>query len=429
MNMDFPMTAGVTIDLQSSLPADSASGSQATGSDRFSNYLKDESSRRDFTSNSNDRSCKAGPCKDKSDVTQTSRQARNDNVSGKDVPSDGKELPKDAAAKDLDALEKELSELDAQLDAELAQDTPATAPVQAALNAQANPVTATLQSLQKQLPGDAEEANPTLPNTASLTSAGLAPGTGTPATGSPAALAVPPQSSTPASAAPMTEIPEEVTVTAAAAAEDDVSMEEVLAKMVENKAATEVKVSNGSQPVNIVTALHELGRSAFSSNTASQVGQASHVPQPPTTLSSSALSQSMGNSVQWMLKENIQEANIRVKPSELGPINIKLSMNNDQLSMSLHAAHAATRDALEASLPRVRETFAASNLNLANVDVADQNLPQQQQGMAFADYSEGDSDEYIRPFVPDDEGVIEDSVQLTTSLPVRETAGVLDLFA
>lgn len=80
----------------------------------------------------------------------------------------------------------------------------------------------------------------------------------------------------------------------------------------------------------------------------------------------------VGERIQWMVGQNIQQAEIKLTPPNLGPMEIKISLHNDQTSVSFVAAQAPTRDALEASIPRLREMLGEINLNLANVDVGHQ---------------------------------------------------------
>ncbi|MCU7870086.1 MAG: flagellar hook-length control protein FliK [Candidatus Thiodiazotropha sp. (ex Lucinoma borealis)] len=88
----------------------------------------------------------------------------------------------------------------------------------------------------------------------------------------------------------------------------------------------------------------------------------------------------VGERIQWMVSQNIQQAEIKLTPPNLGPLEIKISLQNDQTTVSFVAAQAPTREALEASIPRLREMFGEINLNLANVDVG-----QQQTGESTAD--------------------------------------------
>jgi flagellar hook-length control protein FliK len=71
-----------------------------------------------------------------------------------------------------------------------------------------------------------------------------------------------------------------------------------------------------------------------------------------------------------MVKENIQQANIRLNPAHLGPIEIKMSTQNEQTSIIFSAHHSLTRDALESSMPRLKEFFSESGLHLADAQVS-----------------------------------------------------------
>ena len=83
--------------------------------------------------------------------------------------------------------------------------------------------------------------------------------------------------------------------------------------------------------------------------------------------------ENLSQRIQWMVKQEIQGAEIKLNPRGLGPIEIRVSMQNEQTNVSFVAHHALTREALEAAIPRLREMFNDSNMNLSNVDVSDQN--------------------------------------------------------
>ncbi len=77
----------------------------------------------------------------------------------------------------------------------------------------------------------------------------------------------------------------------------------------------------------------------------------------------------LGDRIQWMVSRNVQQAEIKLTPPDLGPLEIRISVQNDQTHVNFIAGHSATREALEAAIPRLRELFGEINLNLANVDV------------------------------------------------------------
>ncbi len=100
-------------------------------------------------------------------------------------------------------------------------------------------------------------------------------------------------------------------------------------------------------------------------------------------------SQQMTQQVSYMVSGNIQQAEIKLNPAHLGPMEIKLSMNDDQATVNFVTQHAAVRDALDAALPRLKEMLEQQGLNLAGADVSTQSEQQSsaeaQQGNAQAD--------------------------------------------
>ena len=95
--------------------------------------------------------------------------------------------------------------------------------------------------------------------------------------------------------------------------------------------------------------------------------------------------QAMGERVVWMTNANIQEAEIQLNPRELGPIGIKVTMQNDQTHVSFVAQNATTREALEQALPRLREMLSENGLQLGQSDVS-------QHGSKERDGEPGDGD-------------------------------------
>lgn len=80
--------------------------------------------------------------------------------------------------------------------------------------------------------------------------------------------------------------------------------------------------------------------------------------------------QAMSQRVVWMVRNNMQEAQIQLNPRDLGPINVRIAVNQDQAHVQFVAQHATTREALENALPRLREMMQEAGLNLAQSDVS-----------------------------------------------------------
>lgn len=97
-------------------------------------------------------------------------------------------------------------------------------------------------------------------------------------------------------------------------------------------------------------------------------------------------SQAMSERVVWAAGQQVQRAAIQLDPPELGSLQIKLQISQDQVSVSFVSPHANVRDAVEQSMPRLRELLAEQGLNLSEASVNDQQQGQaQRQPFAFAD--------------------------------------------
>ncbi len=88
--------------------------------------------------------------------------------------------------------------------------------------------------------------------------------------------------------------------------------------------------------------------------------------------------------------QNNQVAQIQLDPPELGSLSVRVNLNQDQVSLSFTSPHAHVRDAVEQSLPRLREMFAEQGLALQDSSVSDQSAGQQQrESFSDANGSEG----------------------------------------
>lgn len=88
--------------------------------------------------------------------------------------------------------------------------------------------------------------------------------------------------------------------------------------------------------------------------------------------------QALSERVLWVANNKFQGAEIKLNPAHLGPVEVRVQLHNDQAQISFTAQHAATREALEAALPRLREMFSASGYNLVDVNVSQHSFAEQQ---------------------------------------------------
>lgn len=81
-------------------------------------------------------------------------------------------------------------------------------------------------------------------------------------------------------------------------------------------------------------------------------------------------SKNLGDRLLMMAENGMQTARLKLHPEHLGPLEIRISVDDDGASQVWFSAHhPQTRDAIEQALPRLRELFADQGLNLAQANV------------------------------------------------------------
>jgi flagellar hook-length control protein FliK len=117
----------------------------------------------------------------------------------------------------------------------------------------------------------------------------------------------------------------------------------------------------------------------------------------------------------------VQGAEVRITPPQLGPIDIRISIQNDQANVTFAAQHGVVREALEASIPRLREMMSENNLQLVNVDVNQRNSSEQRASHFLNQSSSGEQDGEGYEFEEDEEA--------GNSVLTLQSDGLVDDFA
>jgi hypothetical protein len=102
-----------------------------------------------------------------------------------------------------------------------------------------------------------------------------------------------------------------------------------------------------------------------------------------------AWAEEIGNRLTMMVEQGKHTASLRLSPEHLGPLEVRITMNDDKASVWFGAAHADTRSAIENALPRLREMFASQGLLLADAGVS-REPPRQQANQSPQSSSSGD---------------------------------------
>ncbi|MFP2770598.1 flagellar hook-length control protein FliK [Oceanisphaera sp. KMM 10153] len=73
----------------------------------------------------------------------------------------------------------------------------------------------------------------------------------------------------------------------------------------------------------------------------------------------------LAQQVQIMVSQNLEEADIRLNPSELGGLRIQVKMEQGEVQVQFLASHPQARELLDQALPRLREMMSQQGLNLS----------------------------------------------------------------
>lgn len=84
--------------------------------------------------------------------------------------------------------------------------------------------------------------------------------------------------------------------------------------------------------------------------------------------------------VTWMATQDKQSAQITLNPPQMGPIEISLSIKNEQATAVFVAHNAEVRELLESALPRLREALADAGVTLGQADVSAESFQQARDG-------------------------------------------------
>jgi flagellar hook-length control protein FliK len=135
---------------------------------------------------------------------------------------------------------------------------------------------------------------------------------------------------------------------------------------------------------------------ALASASAAAAGTPVHAaPGLEPRLGAAGWDNALGQKVLWMVSNQQQVAELSLNPPDLGPLQVVLSISDDQVSAMFISQQADVRQALEAALPRLKEMMADSGINLSNTTVSADSTRQQaepeQKNHSGARYGKGNS--------------------------------------
>ncbi len=83
-----------------------------------------------------------------------------------------------------------------------------------------------------------------------------------------------------------------------------------------------------------------------------------------------AWDQQLGQKVVWMAAGGDQSATLTLNPPDLGPVQVVLTVTNDQADAAFMSAQPEVRQALEAAMPRLREMMSEAGIAFGSATVS-----------------------------------------------------------
>jgi flagellar hook-length control protein FliK len=133
-------------------------------------------------------------------------------------------------------------------------------------------------------------------------------------------------------------------------------------------------------------------------------------------ISSPEFTQAIASRVSYLVDNNLNGATLQVTPPQLGPIELRVTIEAGHAQVSMSAHNPATLDALQSGAPKLRELLSAQGFGQVSVDVSQRSF---QDGSPYAQ---------TRPWTPPSAS---DSTMTMAEAPAaaRAPLGMLDAYA
>lgn len=149
---------------------------------------------------------------------------------------------------------------------------------------------------------------------------------------------------------------------------------------------------------------------------------AGHADKLTPAVGTPAWDQALGQKIVWMAQGGEQSATLTMNPPDLGPMQVVLSISNNQASVDFMSAQPEVRQALENALPRLREMMSESGVQLGQANVS---AGSQQQFAGFGAQDRGSG----RGAGNDGIAIDDSTPQLRQGIVRIARDGVVDTFA
>jgi flagellar hook-length control protein FliK len=165
----------------------------------------------------------------------------------------------------------------------------------------------------------------------------------------------------------------------------------------------------------------------FSTSQLSTVVVDREIPALDKPLSQAAWPEGLGERILWMTDKNIRTAEIKLNPQHLGPLEIRIQMEQDRATIHFTTHHASVREAIEAAVPKLREMLGSQEISLSDINVTVPSESSNQSGSTFDLNQQPRFRDQAQSF-PEHDSMSKESVSADRGEPVAAD-GLLNLYA
>ncbi len=172
--------------------------------------------------------------------------------------------------------------------------------------------------------------------------------------------------------------------------------------------------------------------SALNQAVSQQVTQAQRtplVPGAPVSMQQGVWTEDVVDKVMWMSSQNLKSADIQLDPPDLGRLEVRINMTQDQATQVTFASpHMAVRDAVTESMNRLRDMFTQQGMTM-DVNVSDQSLNRGWAGQNGGDGQQSRGGSSNNRFAGGDEEISVSTSEIRSSGSLSGGRGLVDYYA
>lgn len=164
--------------------------------------------------------------------------------------------------------------------------------------------------------------------------------------------------------------------------EEPVSLRQVLTQTASAQNSSEARQSSQAQLMNDVKPGTEASvrtDTLLRAESVQQTATARQVPGSPVAMQQPGWSKEVTDKVMWMSSKNLKSAEIKLDPAELGRLEVRVQVVNEQTQITFASPHAGVRESLESQSFRLREMMEQQGMQDVDVNVSDQSESEQQE--------------------------------------------------